>query len=157
MYAGRVNLSLLVAFFLTLTAQEAGLHSESTELFRKIWSPYCKGVSLLECPSGQAQQLRDELRDRLSKGETSEDLMRELYSRYGSTTLQMEPPSTWQGKLSYLAPWIALFLMAFALGATWILRRKNRKSPSTSNETRPRETSSRNADSILRDLEKLKG
>ncbi|PIR22433.1 MAG: hypothetical protein COV44_08025 [Deltaproteobacteria bacterium CG11_big_fil_rev_8_21_14_0_20_45_16] len=91
--------------------------------FSDVWSPYCKGNSLLDCPSGKAEELRKDLRERYHAGDSIDELRIILNNRYGDQ-IKMEPASDFRGKLSYLLPWAA-FLVAIG-GVILFWRRKSR-------------------------------
>lgn len=134
--------------FIDVTAAEG---DKSQDLFRQIWSPYCKGVSLLECPSSQAQQLRDEIRHRLEAGEKSEDVLTELQSKYGDK-LRMEPKAAGRELLAFVIPWIMLLIAAVGVLIFWILRKKK-----TKNQAAPPlqpAASSEYEEKVLNDLQK---
>jgi len=147
-------LALMICISLALVAQNQMADTKSAELFRQIWSPYCPGVSLMECPSSQAQELRDELRKRLAEGETSETLLKEVYQRFG-TRLRMEPKTEGREALAYFIPWSCLFAGILAvIGFWWSRRRKMHLAPSIAAESAMRsKTESKFDQRINRDLE----
>ncbi len=134
--------------FILLLAQP---QEDSAEVFRQIWSPYCKGVSLLECPSSQAQELRDRIRDRMQKGETKEEVLQDLYREYG-TEIRMVPPESARTTLANLLPWVVLLLAGIFIWIFWQKRRK-KCSSSPKNSTPPRLDKATEA-KILEDLER---
>ena len=81
---------------------------------KNIWSPYCKGISLLECPSTKAEHLRNEIYRRAKEGESFQTIYSDLEARYGQGVLQMAPSQSGRDGLSYWLPW-AIFILAFAL------------------------------------------
>lgn len=92
-------------------------------LFRNIWSPYCKGVSLLECPSSKAEDLRADIRRRLAAGETEDDILADLKERYGDQ-LRMSPTLEGRESLAYWLPWIVFSLVVTGL---WLFLMKKLK------------------------------
>ena len=127
-----------------------------TTFFSDVWSPYCKGNSLLDCPSGKAEELRKDLRERYQAGASIDDLRVILNERYGDQ-IKMEPPSGFRGKLSYLLPWAA-FLIAIG-GIILFWRRKSRIQSNVKPETPlPTPTNDSKVDSrILSDLDEKLG
>lgn len=97
---------------------------ELNEFFQRVWSPYCKGNSLLECPSGAAIELRDELKSMYLNGASLEELELALKKEYGDR-VQMEPPFSWRGQLAYLLPWLAFFIALFGIFMFWKKRTKS--------------------------------
>jgi cytochrome c-type biogenesis protein CcmH/NrfF len=111
-----LSLSLLCAIT-SAHADDAG------DILKQIWSPYCKGVSLLECPSGDAEKLREEVHARLNAGESKEAILASLYERYGDQ-LRMTPEIQGRESLAYYLPYIFFILSLFILIAAILKRRK---------------------------------
>jgi cytochrome c-type biogenesis protein CcmH/NrfF len=86
-------LLMVFAFAQPVFADDAG------DILRNIWSPYCKGVSLLECPSSQAEKLREEIYARLEAGESTDQIIDSLNVRYGNQ-LRMQPSSSGRESLA---------------------------------------------------------
>jgi len=126
------------------------LRQTSSELFRQIWSPYCKGVSLLECPSGPAQDLRDQLRNRLIQGESSDSLLKEMYQRFGEEKLVMEPKISGRGSLAYVLPWIFILIAGMSVALFW-MRKKSWKALGPL-KSRSGSLSEESSNQILKDL-----
>ena len=82
-------LFLCSLFFLT-TLSFADTPQDPSDFFSRIWSPYCKGVSLLECPSGQAEDLRKEIRARVNAGENIDVIFSEINQKHDNK-LRMTP------------------------------------------------------------------
>lgn len=103
------------------------LHSDTQELkdfYQRVWSPYCKGNSLLECPSGLAEDLRDELRKRYQGGASLADLELYLVERYGNQ-IKMLPEKGERGMRAYWIPWLLVFFTLWGLALFW--RKRIRK------------------------------
>jgi cytochrome c-type biogenesis protein CcmH/NrfF len=96
---------------------------------KEIWSPYCKGVSLLECPSSQAEKLREEIYIRTGAGESVDAVVVDINERYGNI-LRMSPDFSGREGLAYWLPWI-FFLIVGVGGVLWWLKKRVRKTPST--------------------------
>lgn len=116
-----IRLLSVVFVFLTFGTAQAD-DQEIHDLFRKVWSPYCKGVSLQECSSGQAQDLRDELRHRVEKGETQDQILADLEAKYGER-LRMMPDRGGRENLAWQIPWLFAALVIFSI-AIFAWRRK---------------------------------
>lgn len=127
----RAFIFLFLTFFLSLNfsfthARSAESEQTLNEFYQKVWSPYCKGNSLLECPSGQAEELRDELGKRYEAGASLDDLRVFLKGIYGDQ-VRMEPENNLRGLLAYLIPWLAFIFVAVGLYFYWQKRIRPRK------------------------------
>jgi cytochrome c-type biogenesis protein CcmH/NrfF len=75
----------------------------ATEISQRIMSPYCPGVTLHDCSSGQAVALRDRIeewaRDGLSEGQIEDRLVAE----FGPQVLAV-PPASGFNLLAWLVP-----------------------------------------------------
>jgi cytochrome c-type biogenesis protein CcmH/NrfF len=115
---------------LLLVASVAGgagdLHAQSlpdttrdeARLFRAVMSPFCPGLTLADCPSPAAFELRKSLSARLARGESRDAVVGELVTQYGPQILA-DPSDTPIGRVVWGVP-IAASLLA-ALGV--VLRR----------------------------------
>lgn len=112
-------------FFLLLGAADLPAESSksSHEFLQKIWSPYCKGNSLLECPSGKAENLRNEIEKRLGQGESQESIMKDLEARYGDQ-IYMVPDAN----RAFWLPWVLFFLVLLGL-LIFVMKRRKAKLP----------------------------
>lgn len=119
------------------------------EIFRKVWSPYCKGVSLQECTSSQAQELRDELKARVERGETQEQILSDLEARYGDR-LRMMPDRGGRENLAWQLPWLFAFAVIAAIFVFAGLRRK--KKPEVVEIENKMSIDSKTQEKILNDL-----
>jgi cytochrome c-type biogenesis protein CcmH len=140
---GRILLSsFLVAVLLASAAfaaspDEARVEAEAQKIFELTMSPFCPGRALKDCPSGGATELKTSIKERLKAGETSEQVIRSLESRYGDNILAA-PRVQGFGSLAWLAPPIFLLLGGIII-ATWLLRRKGviEESPPVEDEIDP--------------------
>ncbi len=98
---------------------------------KNIWSPYCKGISLLECPSSRAEELRDSIRSEWEAGKSVADIKVQLRSSYGNQ-LRMEPETSLRGQLAYAIPWIAFLMTSILVGIYWRKRTKPTIGPQSS-------------------------
>lgn len=128
----------------TLTQERAN------ELFQNIWSPYCKGVSLLECPSGQAENLRQKVREQIELGASDQEIQDNLLNIYGAS-LRMVPSSSGRESLAYSLPWIAFGLGLALFFAILFAKRKKKKARIIATATPAQEINA-----VLKDLERLK-
>ncbi|MGA0162636.1 MAG: cytochrome c-type biogenesis protein [Bdellovibrionota bacterium] len=107
-------------FLLTLISSP---REDLNDLMKNIWSPYCKGISLLECPSSKAEELRDSIRVEFESGKSIAEIKASLRSRYGNQ-LRMEPETQGRGQLAYMIPWIAFLIAAILIAIYWRKRTK---------------------------------
>ncbi|SVC17223.1 uncharacterized protein METZ01_LOCUS270077 [marine metagenome] len=107
-----------------VSAQEAtvDVEEEARALFTSIMSPYCPGSLLNECPSSQAAVLREDIRKRLSAGDTREQIEKDLIATYGEEILA-SPPFSGFGVLSWLGA-VAIFLGGLGLASAWLRTRR---------------------------------
>jgi cytochrome c-type biogenesis protein CcmH/NrfF len=117
----RLAASVLCALLLVpapATAADAG--ARSTALARELMSPFCPGLLLADCRSSAAQELRAEIRDRFERGETEDDIVRDLVARFGSH-VRAVPPMEGFGLLAWVFP--PFMAAATFLALAWRVRR----------------------------------
>ena len=88
----RFGAALFAAFVLSgaawaQTPAEDNVRLESARLFRSVMSPYCTGLTLMACPSPQAFELRDEIRERMASGASANEIRAELAARFGQNII----------------------------------------------------------------------
>jgi cytochrome c-type biogenesis protein CcmH len=92
----------------------------SMELWNGLMSPYCPGRTLMDCPSGQATELRDWIAEQEQAGRSKQEVEDELYAQFGDVILQT-PRAQGFGIAAYVLPVVALF----AGGAiVWVFLRR---------------------------------
>jgi len=84
------------------------------DMWNSMMSPYCPGRTLLDCPSGQATELRTWIADQEAAGRGREDVEAELYEQFGDVILQA-PKATGFGLAAYLIPVVGVALGALVL------------------------------------------
>jgi len=112
-------LALIFTMLVSLSPQQ----EDASKFMREIWSPYCKGNSLLECPSSKAEELREEIYDRMQRGENRETIMKALQERYGNT-LSMTPSHQGREGWAHRLPWIFTGLGVIFVAIFWLTRTK---------------------------------
>lgn len=110
--------------------QEA-LDREATNLYQQVFSPFCPGRSLNDCPSSKAGELKDEMRAELEAGKSPEVILNEVFQKYGDQ-YRAVPQFAGVGVLVWLVPigFVAIGL-AVAVGVS-ISRKKTASAPSSS-------------------------
>jgi cytochrome c-type biogenesis protein CcmH/NrfF len=53
----------------------------------QVWSPYCPGRLLIDCPTRQADDLRAEISRRLDRGQSADDVMRWIRLNFGNEAI----------------------------------------------------------------------
>lgn len=91
---------------------------------QEVMSPYCPGVTLHDCPSSRAQDMRDEITAWARDGMTKDEIMARLEDEFGPSIRAV--PSGGGGLVAWLLPALALLLGgagAFFLARRWSKRR----------------------------------
>ncbi len=81
-----VILALCLSFFVgNAIADERteALDREATHLYQQVFSPFCPGRSLNDCPSSKAAELKDQMRAELEAGKSSEVVLNEVIQKFG--------------------------------------------------------------------------
>ena len=103
---------MLGAFALPAAAADA--ESWHYDMWNSMMSPYCPGRSLLDCPSGQATELREWIAEQEKLGRRREDVEAQLYEQFGDVILQA-PKATGFGLAAYVTPVIGIAVGALVL------------------------------------------
>jgi cytochrome c-type biogenesis protein CcmH/NrfF len=110
------------------------LDREATNLYQQVFSPFCPGRSLNDCPSSKAGELKDEMRAELEAGKSPEVILNEVFQKYGDQ-YRAVPQFSGVGVLVWLVPigFVAIGL-AIAVGVS-ISRKKSASVTVFSNKT----------------------
>lgn len=101
------------------TAAGAAPEDVANRLSNEIMSPFCPGVTLHDCPSPEADDLRAQIRDWSQQGWSEDQIMAELTAEYGPGISAVPPDD------AGLAPWLLPALVAAGgLSFTGILARR---------------------------------
>ena len=84
------------------------------DVWNSTMSPFCPGRALIDCPSGQAAELRDWIVEQEKAGRSREEVEAELYDRFGDVILQA-PKATGFGLAAYVIPVVGVALGALVL------------------------------------------
>lgn len=103
----------------TATADERSeaLDKKATELYDQVFSPFCPGRSLNDCPSSKAAELKGQMRQKLEEGIQPEVVLKEVFDTYGDQ-YRTVPQFQGVGALVWLVPLAFLgggFLLALAV------------------------------------------
>lgn len=126
---------LLLAIILVISVgahaqtQRDELDKQSYEMYQQVFSPFCPGRSLNDCPSSKAQDLKAEMRSKLEQGVSKEQILQDVFARFGDK-YRAVPLFEGIGQLVWLAP-IAFLGIGFLLAMRVILSRKKSESGPT--------------------------
>jgi cytochrome c-type biogenesis protein CcmH len=96
----------------------------ANDISNKVMSPYCPGVTLHDCPSQKALDLRDDIEGYARAGMTEAEIMDRLEADFGPA-IRAEPSSDGAGVLAWILPTIALLIgggLAWTLVRRWFRR-----------------------------------
>lgn len=125
MIPAAVSLLLAGALFLSAFGSSSlPEHPSASHVNSYVMSPYCPGLTLEECPSVEAGNLRSEISRRLASGSTGSELERWLVTTYGEQVLGRPRRAG-----IFILP-AMLFAAGIALIA-WTLKPKSQSDPST--------------------------
>ena len=119
-------LAALVALPPLMAGAQTEAGTEAQALFREVMSPFCPGLTLADCPSQQAFEMRGDIERRLKNGESRQVIVDELVATYGAQVLA-DPSDTPIGRVVWGVPMILSALAAGALAL--FLRRVTRGRP----------------------------
>lgn len=134
---------MLVAILSSLTVEAMALTWQ--DIAAELMSPACPGRTLLNCTSGQAEQWRELIRQKLAQGESKQQIMQHFVDIRGEEILAA-PPKHGFGLTAWLFP---MFMILNGAGLIVVLTYKwARKQPSkeavttrSANSTVPEEPS----------------
>ena len=110
----------------TAAQAPADVDTAADQLFNRVMSPYCPGKLLAACGSGQADTLRQEVRQELAAGKPADAIEAELYYRFGDS-IRSEPKKSGVGLLAWVVP--ALVLLGSGVWLILWLRRAGQPRP----------------------------
>jgi cytochrome c-type biogenesis protein CcmH len=85
------------------------------QLSKEVMSPYCPGRALSDCPSPQADELRQWIVEQEKAGVSRSEVEQELFRVFGDQLLQA-PRAEGIGLIAYLVP-----VLAFAVGGALVV------------------------------------
>jgi cytochrome c-type biogenesis protein CcmH len=108
-------LAIAICLALWPTAAAAAPEDVANRISTQIMSPYCPGVTLHDCPSRQADELREQIERWAARGWDEDRIMAELVDQFGEG-VRATPPSEGGGILWWILPGIVAVLGAFFAG-----------------------------------------
>lgn len=130
------------------------LDRRAYEMYQQVFSPFCPGRSLNDCPSSKAQDLKLEMRQRLERGDSVEVILDDVFRRFGDT-FRAVPRYSGFGKLVW---WIPLgFLALGGLVIMVALRGRRSSAVAKTNENIAQSVPSDLQARIQRELDEFQG
>lgn len=107
--------SLVIGAWLALSAPVwAAPEDVANDIAAEVVSPYCPGVTLHDCPSADAVELRTKIQTWLEDGASKQQVLDRLESEYG-TTIHAAPEAKGTGLFAYLLPILGLVIGLVAI------------------------------------------
>lgn len=94
---------------------DAAQENTARALFHELRCVVCAGQSIAESNATLAAQMRDQVRERVAKGESSSEILARFHAAYGDSIL-MTPPVKQSTLLLWLAP---LMLLGAGAAVLW--------------------------------------
>jgi len=97
----------------------------ANDISNKVISPFCPGVTLHDCPSPSALDMRDRIEGYARQGMDEAAIMERLEAEYGPS-IRAEPSSEGAGILVWILPSVAVLtggVLAWMLVRRWTARR----------------------------------
>jgi len=114
-------------------ARDAELDALAAQIAARLRCLVCRGQSVAESSSQLAREMQAEIRDRLGRGETPEQIVDFFVESYGEWIL-LRPPPHGVNLIVYLLP-AGAFLLGLA-GVGWWLRSRRAAGPHVASPTR---------------------
>lgn len=95
---------LLLCFAACASSRSGAAH----RIEGQVWSPYCPGRLLIDCPTRQADELRAEIERRVASGQSADTVMRWIRLNFGNEAIAR--PSGRDTTLVWSFP-VALFVV----------------------------------------------
>jgi len=126
--------ALMALVLLSFAAPAAAQSPEdlANEISHKVMSPFCPGVTLHDCPSQSALDMRDRIEAYARDGMNEAAIMDRLEAEYGPA-IRAEPSSEGAGLLAWILPGIAVLaggVLAWSLVRRWSSNRSPRPAES---------------------------
>jgi cytochrome c-type biogenesis protein CcmH/NrfF len=130
--------AVLICLFSALPSlAHAHPEGDAIELSEQIMSPYCPGVTLHECPSSEAIEMRERIEGWLAAGWSEEAVMSELERQFGPS-IRARPPTEGAGLAAWLVPILiaggGLLLVGFLVRSWLKFERSSPEGPPLSHE-----------------------
>ncbi|MDQ3645926.1 MAG: cytochrome c-type biogenesis protein CcmH [Actinomycetota bacterium] len=110
----------LVLVLVLGTPAAAGPEDLANDISAEVMSPFCPGVTLHDCSSEEANELRARIEGWARAGWTRSRIMRELEAEFGSS-IAAAPPRRGSNLIAWLLPAVVL---AAGAGGAWLVARR---------------------------------
>jgi cytochrome c-type biogenesis protein CcmH len=115
-----VAAALMVIVVGSPVAAGGNASSVAADISDEIMSPFCDGVTLHDCPSRAALDLRVQIEEWAASGSSKAQILDRLEAEYGPG-IRSTPPIDGSGIVAWLLPAIAVL---GGCGAAWLLARR---------------------------------
>ena len=136
------RMALFVLVLMTIAAPASAAPEDvANDISNSIMSPYCDGVTLHDCPSRAAEELRAEILEWAEAGWSRDRIIAELEDRFGADQISGTPATSGSGLLAWLLPGAVLLAgsaVAFVLARRWTRRPAPTEGPPVSAADRDR-------------------
>ena len=112
----------------------------ANDISKQIMSPYCPGVTLHDCASGAAADLRSDIAGWAADGWSKKRILDHLEAEFGDS-VRATPPSSGAGLIAWVLPALAVIVGGAAVAyvvTTWSKKRELPSTPSISADERAR-------------------
>lgn len=117
-------LTSLIAILLLVSTSSFAEDQEPRWMFFEVMSPYCPGRALADCPTQQAEDLRDKMLEQVKAGKQPKEVIEEVIKTLGED-YRAKPKSEGFGIFAWAVPGMFLLFGAIMI---FIWGRKNRGS-----------------------------
>ncbi len=108
---------------------DAVIDTEARKIFDSVLSPYCPGRTISNCPSPQADVLRETIKEKVAAGEPADEIREELYATFGEE-LRTIPRARGFGLFAWIVP--GLVFLAGGWTVVSLIRRTKIDKPGSS-------------------------
>ena len=114
-------------------ARSEALDKQAAELYQQVFSPFCAGRSLNDCPSSKAQELKAQMRSKLEAGVPPQTILEDVFRQFGEQ-YRTVPAYQGFGKLVWWVP-VAFLVFGLFVALIVVLSRRSSRQVSTSQRT----------------------
>ena len=104
------------------------LDRQAAELYQQVFSPFCPGRSLNDCPSSKAHDLKVEMRQKLETGVPPQTILEDVFKTFGDQYRAI-PTYSGFGRLVWWAPVGFLLIGLGVAGGVALGRKKSESAP----------------------------
>jgi len=105
--------------------RKEALDRQSYELYQQVFSPFCPGRSLNDCPSSKAHELKLEMRAQLENGVPPQTILEGVFAKFGEK-YRAVPAYQGFGKLVWWVP-LGFVLIGLVAAGALVVRRGRRE------------------------------